>query len=431
MLPPRAARILRAAYGLALAMKILLILPCLLLALGGARAQPAPPGPACHGCAFSDAIDQAIILRQNLVANGDSCQPQNLLRLVPTQPGAPAPPDEAEDSFTTSKAVRWSAWSSRLEWLSWYLPVPDAAKPLAGTAGQYERLPEASGRQLFLAGGGPTEPGLLLEFEGLRFRCIVLNYEARGTTTHRFYHHADCDLLVLTNTDGVISKIFNAATTWLSIFDLRTDTWLLDAVVEAEGAEDDNWDTQRRYQVKDAGRTVVLGPYRDAKGRYQSALLTGKNRPRSNYNLPPGMYQLRDGRYQLASAGAPAAARPGLVPAAHRPAISAAEVNGTFRDAQGREVALLALGGGKLRVGFRMAGRTGAGAAPMLTYDVSIAADSAILRLPPAPSGATACSLRLRFERPGTLQVRERGSGCPAAAGGTYRKISTAKPSFE
>ncbi|MDO7885437.1 hypothetical protein [Hymenobacter cheonanensis] len=415
-------------------MKFLLATLGLLLALSPARAQSsaAAGGPACHGCAFSDDIDKTINLCQALVANGDSCEPHNLLRLVPTQPGAPAPPDEAEDSFTTSKAVPWSAWSGHLEWLSWYLPPPNPTKPLAGTAGQYTRLPNAAGRQLFLAGDGPTEPGLLLEFQGTRFRFILLNYEARGSSEPHFYHHADCDLLVLTNTDGVISKIYNASTTWLSIFDLRSNTWLLDAVVEADGDEDSNWATQRHYQVKDAGRTVVLGPYRDAKGRYQSALLTGKARPRSNYNLPPGTYQLRDGRYQRAIAQPPVAARPGLAPAPRRPAVSAAEVNGTFRDAQGRELALLALGGGRLRVGFRDAATNTAGVyhRHTFTYEASIVADSAVLQLPPYAGSPASCSLRLHFERPGTLQVHENGAGCTAEAVGTYTKISADKPTF-
>ncbi|MGI4760881.1 MAG: hypothetical protein ACRYF0_09255 [Janthinobacterium lividum] len=412
-------------------MKFLLTTLGLFLFLSSAGAQPAAPGPACHGCAFSDDIDQTIKLCQDLVANGDSCQPLNLLRLVPAQPSVPALTDESLESFTTSKAVRWSAWSGHLEWLSWYLPEPKPGQPLASTTGQYERLPDASGRQLFLAGSGPVEPGLLLEFQGARFRFIVLNYEAQGTSTHHFYHHADCDLLVFTNTDGLTSKIFNASTTWLSVFDLRSDTWLLDTVVEASSDDGDYWYTQRRYQVKDAGRTVVLGPYRDDKGRYRAATLTGKDKPRSNYNLPPGTYSLRAGRYQRATT-TPPDRPPGLAPAARRLAISATEVNGTFRDAQGREFALLALGGGRLRVGFRDAGTKTAGVyhAHWFTHDARIAADSAVLPLPPSAGSTATCSLRLRFERPGTLSVRENGAGCTAEAVGTYTKVSAEKPTF-
>jgi hypothetical protein len=414
-------------------MKLLFTPLCLLLALSPAWAQPAAAGSACHGCAFSDDIDQTIRLCQRLVASGDSCEPYKLRRLVPTQPGVPPLADDALDSFTTSKAVGWSAWSTHLEWLSWYLPVPDPAKPMAGTAGQYERLPDASGRQLFLAGGGPNEPGLLLEFQGPRFRLIMLNYEAQGSSSHHRYHHPDADLLVFTNTDGLTSKIFNAATTWLSIFDLRTNTWLLDTVVEADSDDGDYWYAQRRYQVQDAGRTVTLGPYRDAKGRYQAATLTGQDRPRSNHDLPPGTYHLREGRYQRTTAALPTATRPGLAPALPRAAISAAEVNGTFRDAQGREFALLALGGGKLRVGFRDAGpkTTGGHRAHRFTYEARIAADSAVLQLPPYAGSTATCGLRLRFERPGTLQVRKTGAGCPTEAVGTYRKISAENPSFQ
>ena len=414
-------------------MKFLLAALGLLLTLGPAQAQTAAPGPACHGCAFSDDIDQTITLCQSLVASGDSCRPENLLRLVPTQPGIPALPDDALASFITSKAVRWSAWSGHMEWLSWYLPEPNPAKPLAGTAGQYERLPDASGRLLFLAGGGPVEPGLLLEFQGARFRFIMLNHESQGASTHHLYHHADCDLLVLTNTDGVISKIFNAATTWLSIFDLRSNTWLLDTAVEASNeGSGDWWNTQRRYEVKDAGRTVVLGPYRDKQGRYQAATLLGKNRPRSKYNLSPGTYQLREGRYQRATTAPPIASRLGLATTTRRSAVSAAEVNGTFSDAQGREFRMLALGEGKLRVGFCGAATQTAGVyhARRFTSDARIAADSAVLQLPPYAGSTEACSIRLRFERPGTLRVLENGAGCTAEAVGTYTKVSAAKPAF-
>jgi hypothetical protein len=414
-------------------MKLLLTAFCLLLALGPAWAQPDAPGPACHGCAFSDAIDQTIRLCQRLAASGDSCEPYHLRRLIPAQPGVPPLADDALASFTTSKAVRWSAWSSHLEWLSWYLPVPDATKPLAGTAGQYERLPDASGRQLFLAGDGPNEPGLLLEFQGPRFRLIVLNYEAQGSSTCHRYRHPDADLLVFTNTDGIMSKIFNAATTWLSIFDLRTNIWLLDTVVETDNDDSYYASTHRRYQVKDAGRTVTLGPYRYTKNHDQAPPFTEKDEPRSNYDLPPGTYHLRAGRYQRATAAPPAATRPGPTPAPHRLAISAAEVNGTFRDAQGHEVALLALGGGKLRVGFRDTGTKTAGGyhAHRFTYDARIAADSAVLQLPPYTGSPAACGLRLHFERPGTLQVRETGAGCTAEAVGTYRKVSADKPVFD
>ena len=414
-------------------MKFLLAALGLLSTLGSAWAQTTLPGPACHGCAFSDDIDQTITLYQHLAASGDSCRPENLLRLVPTQPGAPAPPDDALASFITSKTVRWSAWSGHMEWLSWYLPEPDPARPLAGTAGQYERLPDASGRQLFLAGGGPVEPGLLLEFQGARFRFIMLNHESQGASTHHLYHHADCDLLVLTNTDGVISKIFTAATTWLSIFDLRSNTWLFDTVVEASNeGSGDWWNTQRRYQIKDAGRTVVLGPYRDAQGHYQAATLTGKDKPRSKYHLSPGTYQLREGRYQRATTAPPVAGQPGLATTTRRSAVSAAEVNGTFRDAQGREFRLLALGEGKLRVGFRGAATQTAGVyqARRFTYDARIAADSAVLQLPLYAGSADACSIRLRFERPGTLRALENGTGCTAEAVGIYTKVSAIKPAF-
>jgi hypothetical protein len=239
-------------------MKSLVVFLCFVLGAGTAYAQATPQGaagPACHGCAFSDGLDQLIRLARARVASGDSCLPLNLLELVPPKPDAP----ESDESFLNSKAIPWSAWSTRFHLLSWYLPADSPPRPQAGTANQYERLPNAAGRLLYLA-RATSCPELLLEFQGSRFRLLMLNYEARGESTQQFYCHADHDLLVLTNTDGVMSKIYNASTTWLSIFDVRHNTWLLDNVVAADHDTDSPWSTERHYQVKDAGRTVVLGP---------------------------------------------------------------------------------------------------------------------------------------------------------------------------
>jgi hypothetical protein len=68
------------------------------------------------------------------------------------------------------------------------------------------RLPSATGRLLFIAGG--YDPVLLLEFEGERLRFLILNADggANGPlaagVSNRFYAQPEGNLLVLANTDG-------------------------------------------------------------------------------------------------------------------------------------------------------------------------------------------------------------------------------------
>ena len=400
-----------------------------LLPVGLALAQvPTPGAPSCHNCTFSDYLDLGIDTDHDLTpASQDSCCAPYLLGvLVPageTKAVAPSATDEGGQSFLLSKAIGWSAWSTRRGLLSWYLPH-DAHHGLIDTRPLATRLPSADGRLLYLVGGDATEWPLLVEFRGALFRYVELGYDARASVKHQFYHHPDADLLVLTITDGSISKIYNTETTWLSVLDLRRDRWLLDTVVESY--DNDSWSTQRFYQVKDAGRTVVLGPYRDDKKRYQYATLPrGKDRPQSTHDLPPGTYHLLAGRYQPAKATTPPN-RPAVPAAPHRLAVSAAEVNGTYRDAQGRELAVLAQGGGRVRVAFRgpLLRPHGLLDRRVMSAEGIIAADTAAALLKQPED----CTLRLHFEQPGTLRVREHGPGCLAEAVGTYQKVSAEKP---
>lgn len=387
-------------------------------------AKPVAVSPACHNCTFSDAIDRSIQLDAELTTNPDSCCVPELLSEL--RPPLPLGPHEEAQSFLDSKALGWSAWSNKLGRLSWYLRTDDAPALPKSLDTPPVRLPSADGRLLYLAGnGGAVIPKLLLEFRGNLFRFIELNNDSAGKTTYQFYQHPDCDLLVLTNEDGVISKIFNSSTIWLSIFDLRRNTWLIDTVVESyEGEGDDKYGyTSRFYQVKDQGRTLVLGPYRDYHKKFQYATLPHKpGFPRSRHDLPPGTYHLVDGRYQPG----PLPATKPPVPPTTRAAVGAAEVNGTYRDEQGREWAVLALGGGKLQVKFAAAFNNYHSLLNRHIFQgaAAIQADTATFR----QETQEPCVLRLHFVRPGTLEVSERGAGCAAEAVGTYQKISSDKP---
>ena len=128
-----------------------------------------------------------------------------------------------------------------------------------------------------------------------------------------------------------------------------------------------------------------------------------------------------------------------------RAAVSAGEVNGTYRmNFQGKykkesnEIKLLALGKGKIRVGmelmypFMVQGEMSANLG-QLDGQASIAADTAIYQ----STEFGPCTITIKFVRPGTIKVTQDGSdadcgfGHNVMAGGTYRKISGAKPKFE
>lgn len=130
-----------------------------------------------------------------------------------------------------------------------------------------------------------------------------------------------------------------------------------------------------------------------------------------------------------------------------RKAVSAAEVNGTFRlNFAGKyrgsynEIKILALGKNRLRVSFDLVYpyTTGAGE---LSANVGTANDIAEI------SGDTAifttnefgseCKIIIKFLKPGTIRVSQDstesacGFGNNVTANGTYKKFSGAKPKFQ
>lgn len=127
------------------------------------------------------------------------------------------------------------------------------------------------------------------------------------------------------------------------------------------------------------------------------------------------------------------------VSAQTRSSVSATEVNGTFRDRSGSSFRILALGGGELRVAFEgvyvykmtngedMANTGTAGGI------AEIKGDTAIFK----PEETTECTIILKFLPGKRLRVTQQGTdsecgfGVNVNAGGTYRKISSAKPRFD
>jgi hypothetical protein len=128
-----------------------------------------------------------------------------------------------------------------------------------------------------------------------------------------------------------------------------------------------------------------------------------------------------------------------------RASVPASEVNGTFRmNFTGKyrgnynEIKILALGKGRLHLAmdltypYTMANGELTANVGQLDGEASIARDTAVYA-----SEDGACRLTRRFVRPGTIEVKQDGSdgGCGFGhnvfAGGTYRKVSSARPRFD
>ena len=124
--------------------------------------------------------------------------------------------------------------------------------------------------------------------------------------------------------------------------------------------------------------------------------------------------------------------------AQNRDSVSAAEVNGTFRNEAGSEFKILALGAGRLRVAFSgvYEYRTGNGEMMANTGEAEGAAeiegDTAVFE----PDETEGCTITLVFLRGGRLEVEQEGDsadcgfGNNVSAEGMYKKVSSAKPKF-
>ncbi len=129
-----------------------------------------------------------------------------------------------------------------------------------------------------------------------------------------------------------------------------------------------------------------------------------------------------------------------------RKSVSAAEVNGTFRsDFAGKfkefsnEAKILALGGGKLRIAFSLIYPielpNGEKTANMSELDgeASIKGDTAVYE----SDEFGPCKITIKFVRAGIIKVTQTGSDADCGFGhnvfsnGTYKKVSSKKPTFE
>jgi len=128
-----------------------------------------------------------------------------------------------------------------------------------------------------------------------------------------------------------------------------------------------------------------------------------------------------------------------------RPSVSTAEVTGTFRmNFTGKfkgsydEIKIASIGRGKIRVfmdllyPYKLPNGDDMANLGQLDDDFSIKGDTATYT---TPSGA--CTLTIRFLRPGTIKVEQKGDdadcgfGHNVMADGTYRKVSSRKPKFD
>lgn len=136
----------------------------------------------------------------------------------------------------------------------------------------------------------------------------------------------------------------------------------------------------------------------------------------------------------------------GVAAAQARASVSAGEVNGTFRmnfsgkyKGNSNEIKILALGGGKLRVGMSLiypyTMQNGEPMANMgeLDGEASIGGDTAVY----SATEFGKCTITIKFVKLGTIKVSQEGSDSDCGFGhnvmsdGTYKKVSSKKPTFE
>ena len=125
-----------------------------------------------------------------------------------------------------------------------------------------------------------------------------------------------------------------------------------------------------------------------------------------------------------------------------RKAVSAAEVNGTFRSYFGgrfkgsyNEIKILALGKGKLKISFDLTYPHVNGNGDLdanvgsIDGEAEIEGDTAVF----ADNEYGECAITIKFVKPGAIKVSQEGDcgfGFNVMADGNYRKVSGAKPKF-
>lgn len=122
-----------------------------------------------------------------------------------------------------------------------------------------------------------------------------------------------------------------------------------------------------------------------------------------------------------------------------REAVSAAEVNGTFRTGDGDEIKILSVGKGKLRVAisaiytFKMADGGMMANTGEADGTATIEGDTAIFKTKEFGS----CAITLHFLAGRKIRVTQAGNdsdcgfGQNVTADGLYKKVSSAKPKFD
>ena len=184
-------------------------------------------------------------------------------------------------------------------------------------------VPNRESRLLFLVG---SEEMILLEFRENTFRFVWLGvrttYGFGGETSHALHYYDDAELLVLQNVNGALGMgrgASGSACTWLQIFDIKHDKWLVNTPIgwynTRMGYEDENGANQaggeqtvsRRWQLRAHGRTLRLGGYQvqgkqrdgDEPDSYATATLTRQIKTAIEEDATLNKYVWRSGTYHL------------------------------------------------------------------------------------------------------------------------------------
>lgn len=247
---------------------------------------------------FTDSIDQRIA-EAALPPGPEARERCEFTRYVP---------DDRLDEDECCNA--WTPWLTEFCALDEFRGRGEASDT---TTGRYPRpvpVPNAAGRQLFLAESSEFGPIVLLEFRGGRYRARVLGrHNVFGGIRHRLYGSARAELLLFENTYGHMGAgrgSSGQAVTWLQVYDLRRDQWAFSACIgrteEYHGYTADDgrevpsryFEASRPYTVRDQGRTIVLGRYQQHTAEGASPDETMATGP----DLPAGTYRLVAGRYR-------------------------------------------------------------------------------------------------------------------------------------